>query len=421
MFDRKPSKIASITSKDESKELTDLQNDPRVGSSLPPLPISIAKDTDTNSSELPKPLIVNDRIYQNTKKYMLPIDDQEQDKLVQEHFLYKFIFGNNFSAPVRDLLSGHYNENPKRNSIGSSSCIIENISQPRILDIACGNGTWVLEMATEFPNSEFYGIDFSPGYPTTIKPANTSFANHDVLSPNGFPFPENYFDYVFMRQVYTCFSESDWTFVVREIRRVVKPGGFVEFRDQDPILRRTGDMSSALFKKYPDLMREKHEVNVFWARHMYDCLHDIGEMTDMQLRVNELRFGNSGPIGEMVDTSLRSGFESHRRFFEETYNKRDYDQMVEEIVNESIVHHSFFNYYVCWGRKPLLDYDSSCSSDRKLSVSTCSLPTRDEAGEKNDLNPSKLSIEWKDDSGDFTSLDADNVSDIGQFVEGFED
>lgn len=95
--------------------------------------------------------------------------------------------------------------------------MIDNISHPKILDIACGNGTWVLEMATEFPNSEFYGIDFSPGYPTTIKPVNTSFSNHDVLSPNGFPYPSNHFDYVFMRQVYTCFSESDWTVCIKLI------------------------------------------------------------------------------------------------------------------------------------------------------------------------------------------------------------
>lgn len=84
IFDGKPNNKASIHTENESKNLTDLHKDPRVGSSLPPTPISIPKVTDTNSNEQPKPLIVNDRIYQNTKKYMLPIDDQEQDKLIQE-------------------------------------------------------------------------------------------------------------------------------------------------------------------------------------------------------------------------------------------------------------------------------------------------------------------------------------------------
>jgi ubiquinone/menaquinone biosynthesis C-methylase UbiE len=109
------------------------------------------------------------------------------------------MFGANFSAPVRDLLLGSYN------SRGSPAI------PPRVLDVACGNGTWILEMATEFPDSQFYGIDFDPNYPTTVKPSNTFFSQHDVLSPKGLPFSDNYFDYVHMRHVYTCFSESDWT------------------------------------------------------------------------------------------------------------------------------------------------------------------------------------------------------------------
>lgn len=66
-------------------------------------------------------------------------------------------------------------------------------------------------MATEFKHAHFYGIDISPNYPTAIKPPNTFFIQYDILNPKGLPFPDSYFDYVFMRQVYTCFSSSDWT------------------------------------------------------------------------------------------------------------------------------------------------------------------------------------------------------------------
>jgi ubiquinone/menaquinone biosynthesis C-methylase UbiE len=38
-------------------------------------------------------------------------------------------------------------------------------------------------------------------------------------------------------------------FVVREIRRVVKPGGYVEFRDLDPMLRKMGNKSSNIFER----------------------------------------------------------------------------------------------------------------------------------------------------------------------------
>lgn len=131
---------------------------------------------------------------------------------------------------MRDLLSGPYSEQSKRNSVESSNWIIENISPPRVLDIACGNGTWILEMATEFPNSEFYGIDFSPSYPTTVKPGNSFFTKHDILSSDGLPYPDNYFDYVFMRQVYTCFSESDWMVCISPIHTSINTELYVTVR-----------------------------------------------------------------------------------------------------------------------------------------------------------------------------------------------
>lgn len=55
---------------------------PIVNLSLPPSPTYTFKEIEPKLTET---IIINDRKYQNTnKKYMLPVDDQEQDKLVQE-------------------------------------------------------------------------------------------------------------------------------------------------------------------------------------------------------------------------------------------------------------------------------------------------------------------------------------------------
>jgi ubiquinone/menaquinone biosynthesis C-methylase UbiE len=92
----------------------------------------------------------------------------------------------------------------------SSSSVQFNRNTPaRVLDIACGSGVWVLEMATSFPNSQFYGIDFACIFPNTIKPPNTTFQQCDVLDPEGLPFPDEFFDYIHMRLVYNCFSKPD--------------------------------------------------------------------------------------------------------------------------------------------------------------------------------------------------------------------
>lgn len=150
------------------------------------------------------------------------------------------MFDSNFSAPVKDLLSIKHQPS-KRDSGSSQYQWLQETYPPRVLDIACGNGAWVLEMATEFPNSQFYGVDIVASYPTTVKPANTYFSQCDILSSNGLPYPDEYFDYIHIRQVYTCFSENDWE-VNQKIKHQLLQGLFLKFNFIfRPWLRRSND------------------------------------------------------------------------------------------------------------------------------------------------------------------------------------
>lgn len=112
-------------------------------------------------------------------------DEQQQEWLTNTHFVLKHCFGDNFSAPVHNLLSIH----------------------TRVLDVACGFGVWVLEMASTFPTAAFYGIDIAPIYPNTVKPPNATFQQCDILQP--LPYPNEFFDYIHMRLVCHCFSAPD--------------------------------------------------------------------------------------------------------------------------------------------------------------------------------------------------------------------
>lgn len=210
-----------------------------------------------------------------------------------QHYVLKHCFGDNFSAPVHDLLSvsrdfalssnsSNHNLTQLCSNASVSSIARSDVSPTspyssanrtrqsgipaRVLDVACGSGVWVLEMATAFPHSEFYGIDFACLYPNTIKPANTYFNQGDILDPEGFPYPDEYFDYIHMRLVYNCFSILDlkvtrkkkapdltrllincYQFVLGEIYRVLKPGGYVELRDIDPIIKNPGPTADKFF------------------------------------------------------------------------------------------------------------------------------------------------------------------------------
>lgn len=79
-------------------------------------------------------------------QYMLPNDEEEQDRLDMLHHIYKLIIGGTlFRAPVAD---DHTR---------------------RILDLGCGTGLWCIEVADEHPNSMVIGTDLSAIQPEWVK------------------------------------------------------------------------------------------------------------------------------------------------------------------------------------------------------------------------------------------------------------
>lgn len=99
----------------------------------------------------------------------------------------------------------------------------------KILDLGCGPGTWVMDVATEFPSSEFIGVDMCDIFPNNIRPANVTFQIGNVLE--GLAFEDNTFDMVNLRMFILAFKTEEWAPVLKEIKRVLKPGGFILSRE----------------------------------------------------------------------------------------------------------------------------------------------------------------------------------------------
>ncbi|KAI9300359.1 S-adenosyl-L-methionine-dependent methyltransferase [Cunninghamella echinulata] len=159
--------------------------------------------------------------------YFLPVDDDEADRLVILHFLLKYALKGNVVAPVSNTLKH---------------------SKAQVLDIGCGSGgTWILEMAAEFPSSEFYGIDIISSFPTTDKPTNAHFSQHNFLAT--LPFPDNSLDYVHMSNMLCLLSTKQLQKLLGEISRVLKPLGTVEIIDLDYRIQRPGPLSQSLLNE----------------------------------------------------------------------------------------------------------------------------------------------------------------------------
>jgi ubiquinone/menaquinone biosynthesis C-methylase UbiE len=87
------------------------------------------------------------------KSYLLD-DDNEINRHHMHHFLKRFLFQNNFSSSIEQKL-------------------IRN--QCKVLDVACGAGTWLLDLSISYPRSNFFGLDIKTLFPKEVRKINSVF------------------------------------------------------------------------------------------------------------------------------------------------------------------------------------------------------------------------------------------------------
>ena len=162
-----------------------------------------------------------------TTPYVLPKDQAEGDRLDIQQHLIKLALGSNYCAPIR---------------------------QPtRILDVACGTGTWGREMAQQFPQARVLGIDVDRTPleralerlgPQGLVPPNFRFQVADALQP--LPFADAAFDYAHARLMSPFVPQRQWPQVIAEMLRVLEPGGFIELVEFEESARSTDPALTAL-------------------------------------------------------------------------------------------------------------------------------------------------------------------------------
>ncbi|CAG8548307.1 8562_t:CDS:2 [Gigaspora rosea] len=145
--------------------------------------------------------------------YHLPNDEYEMDRLHSQHITMRYIWQNNFSASIEHILAK---------------------PDAKILDIGCGAGSWSFDIATTYPLAKVIGLDISPIQSTHIKPKNFEFIKANAQE--GLPFDDNTFDFVFQRFLLVGYAKEKWPYVINEIVRVLKPGGFLELCEPSKII-----------------------------------------------------------------------------------------------------------------------------------------------------------------------------------------
>ena len=101
-----------------------------------------------------------------------------------------------------------------------------------ILDIACGPGGWVLDMAYHYPKINITGVDISKlvvEYASTHAFAtgmhNASFQVMDIMKP--LDFPDSSFDFINARLLLGFMTPAAWPQLLSECHRILRPGGYL--------------------------------------------------------------------------------------------------------------------------------------------------------------------------------------------------
>ncbi len=106
----------------------------------------------------------------------------------------------------------------------------------RILDVGCGPGGWVNEVAQQYPHIEVTGIDISKNtinyakaHAQVRKLDNAHFMVMDALKPLNFP--DDHFDIINMRTVVGFVPTAQWAAYLTEYKRVLRSGGILRLTE----------------------------------------------------------------------------------------------------------------------------------------------------------------------------------------------
>jgi ubiquinone/menaquinone biosynthesis C-methylase UbiE len=234
----------------------------------------------------------------------------------------------------------------------------------RVLDVACGAGSWVIEAAQTYPEMSLVGVDVNR---RMIEYARAQAIAHHVDDRVEFrvmdalsilDFPDASFDLVNLRFAVSFVRTWDWPRVLSELLRVVRPAGVVRLTDEEIIHQSTSPASiqfcemllCALFRSWHLFAQETSGLTA----HLAPLLSRHG-CQQVQTKAYPLQFRAGTPEGQAYIEDGARVLRTLRPFLQKWgCMSEDFDairqQALEEIQRPDF--HATWHLLTAWGIKP---------------------------------------------------------------------
>ncbi|CAG8572823.1 9606_t:CDS:2 [Ambispora leptoticha] len=274
---------------------------------------------------------IDGRRYHNisNSEYILANDEVEAERLIRYHEAMKNIWGGLFRSPVEEKLK----------------------CGAKVIDVGCGTGTWLLDMARTYPESYFVGIDFSPIFPTEGLPENLKFVNCNFL--DGLLFEDSYFDFTHQKFMCVAYTDEQWEKnVIPELLRITKSGGWIEFAEADS-LTSTGKATQRIMNGLKGYYESKG-LNCNLKEYIHQLLKSTNAFSEIRTEQKSITLGKKGgKSGQETLKFYMRGLSTSRNIMSSFMNitPEHFDALAETVFIEAEKCDTYSLQYRIYGHK----------------------------------------------------------------------
>jgi ubiquinone/menaquinone biosynthesis C-methylase UbiE len=235
----------------------------------------------------------------------------------------------------------------------------------RIVDVGCGTGGWLIEVARAYPGvKQLVGVDVSN---TILEYAQRLAHEQHVADRVEFhcmdalcllEFPDDHFDLVNQRLGSSFLRSWDWMKILQEYKRVVSPGGIVRITESDMVT----ESSSQAFVRFNEIVFQALDQAGHFLDHRPDgvtceLVHVLSQqgLQNIQTHAHQVEYRMGTPQGQRYFEDTRYATRTLQPFLHKWVRVPDDFESICRQMLDDMQQPNFFSIWrllTVWGTAP---------------------------------------------------------------------